>query len=94
MTEVAEVPPAVVTVTSMVPAPAAGEVAVIEVVELTVTPVAGVPPKLTVLAPTINPVPMIVTLVPPPAGPDVGEIDVTVGGGVGRLIVKVHGVVA
>jgi hypothetical protein len=34
--------------------------------------VAAVPPKATV-APTANPVPEIVTVVPPAAGPEVGE---------------------
>ena len=48
--EVAEVPPAVVTVTSTVPAPA-GAVAVIEVAELTVKPVAGGGAESTAVAP-------------------------------------------
>jgi hypothetical protein len=60
-----------------VPVPA-GDVAVIEVAELTVKPVALVAPNLTAVAP-VNAVPVIVTDVPPVAGPDVGEIDVTVG---------------
>ena len=76
--DVAEVPPAVVTLTSTVPVPA-GEVAVIDVAELTVKPAAGVAPKVTAVA-AVKPVPVIVTDVPPGAGPDVGEIDVTVGG--------------
>ena len=75
---VPEVPPAVVTCTSTVPAPCAGDVAVIDVAEFTVTPVAAVPPKLTV-APVRKFVPVIVTDVPPPVGPDVGTIDVTAG---------------
>jgi hypothetical protein len=73
------VPPAVVAVTSTVPADPAGDVAVIEVEEMTVTPVAAVPPKLTVVAPMMKPVPVIVTVVLPDVGPEVGEIDVTVG---------------
>ena len=75
--EIAEVPPAVVTRTSIVPVPA-GDVAVIEVAELTVKPVAGVAPKVTAVAP-LRLVPVIVTGVPPAPGPDIGEIEVTVG---------------
>ena len=75
--EVAEVPPAAVTRTSTVPAPA-GDVAVIDVAELTVKAVALVTPNVTAVAP-VNPVPVIVTDVPPVVGPDVGAIDVTVG---------------
>ena len=70
-------PPAVVTRTSTVPLPA-GEVAVIDVAELTVKLVAAVAPNVTAVAP-VKPVPVIVTEVPPAAGPDVGEIEVTVG---------------
>jgi len=66
--EVAEVPPAVVTVTFTVAALSAGLVAVISVPETTVTPVAAVEPKATV-APEMNPVPVIVTDVPPAVGP-------------------------
>ena len=72
-------PPVVVTLTSTVPVPA-GEVAVIEVAELTVKPVAGVAPNVTAVAP-VKLVPVIVTEVPPLDGPDVGEIEVTVGAG-------------
>ena len=75
--EIAEVPPVVVTVTSTVPTPA-GDVAVIEVAELTVKPVAFVAANLTAVAP-VKFVPVIVTVVPPAVGPDVGEIEVTVG---------------
>jgi hypothetical protein len=64
-------------VTSTVPVPA-GDVAVIEVAELTVKVVALVAPNFTAVAP-VNAVPVMVTDVPPVAGPDVGEIDVTVG---------------
>src|SRR5207302_1722733 len=56
-----------------------GDVAVIDVAEFTVTVVAAVPPKLTV-APVRKFVPVIVTDVAPPVGPDVGLIDDTVGG--------------
>ena len=52
----------------------------------TPTPDAAVPPNET-LAPLANPVPLIVTAVPPAVDPDVGAIAVTVGatgaGGVG-----------
>jgi hypothetical protein len=75
--EVAEVPPPVVTVTSTVPVPA-GAVAVIEVAELTVKPVAGVAPNVTAVAPA-KLVPVMVTVVPPAVGPEVGEIEVIVG---------------
>jgi hypothetical protein len=75
--EVAEVPFGVVTVTSTVPVPA-GEVAVIDVGLLTTTPVAALAPKWTAVAP-VNPVPVMVTVVPPAAGPDVGLTAVTVG---------------
>ena len=76
MAEVALVPKGVVTVISTRPEPA-GEVAVIWVAELTVK-VAEVPPKLTIVAP-VNPVPVIMTEVPPAAGPLVGFLPVTVG---------------
>ena len=75
--DVADVPPAVVTLMSTVPVPA-GEVAVIWVAELTVKLVAGVAPNATAVAP-VKPVPVMVTDVPPADGPDAGEIDVTVG---------------
>ena len=78
--EVADVPPVVVTLTSTTPVPA-GEVAVIEVAELTVKLAAAVPPNATALAP-VKFVPVIVTDVPPATGPDVGEIEVTVGAGI------------
>jgi hypothetical protein len=74
---VAEVPPGVVTVTLTVPVPA-GEVAVIDVALLTTTPVAALAPKWTAVAP-VKLVPVMVTLVPPAAGPDVGLMPVTVG---------------
>jgi hypothetical protein len=74
--ETAEVPPAVVTVTSTVPDPA-GAVAVIDVSEPTVY-VAVVVPNLTAVAP-VKPDPVIDTLVPPPSGPLVGAMEVTVG---------------
>jgi hypothetical protein len=64
---------------STVPVPA-GAVAVMDVGEFTVKPVAAVLPKSTAVAP-VNPVPVIVTVVPPAAGPYVGATDVTVGAG-------------
>ena len=76
---VADVPPTPVTVTSTAPAGATGDTAVIEVAEFTVTPVAATPPKLTVL-PETNPVPVIVTEVPPAVVPLFGLTAVTVGG--------------
>jgi hypothetical protein len=51
-----------------------------EVLLTTVTPVAVVPPRLTVAA-SWNPVPVIVTAVPPPVGPAFGEMEPTVGAG-------------
>ncbi len=71
------VPPGPVTVTSTVPDPA-GEVAVTDVAELTVTPVAALPPKATV-SPAANFDPVIVTAVPPDAGPVAGETPPTAG---------------
>ena len=74
--DVADVPFAVVTVTSTVPVPA-GAVAVIE---LAVSPVmvAGVDPKSTAVAPP-RLLPAMVTEVPPVVGPAVGETPETAG---------------
>jgi hypothetical protein len=79
---VALVWPPTVTVTSTVPLPA-GLVALQLVVEPQLTPVAVLEPKRTVVAPAAgsNPVPVIVTTVPPACGPLVGLSAVTVGGG-------------
>ena len=74
---VALVPLGVVTVTSTAPAACAGEVAVIEVA-LTTVKLAAVPPNDTAVAP-VKFVPLIVTLVPPAAGPLLGLTAVTVG---------------
>jgi len=74
---VALVPPGVVTVTSTVPAPA-GEVAVIEVALTTLKLAAAVVPNWTAVAP-VKFVPLIVTEVPPLAGPVVGLSPDTVG---------------
>jgi hypothetical protein len=54
-----------------------------EVALTTFTPVAALPPKLTV-APVRNPVPVMVTAVPPAGRPLAGETDVTVGAGFGE----------
>ncbi len=70
-------PPGVVTVTSTVPLPA-GAVAVMLVALTTVMPVAEAAPNLTAVAP-VKPVPVMVTEVPPLAGPELGEMAVTVG---------------
>jgi hypothetical protein len=75
--DVALVPPGVVTVTSTVPAPA-GEVAVICVALLTVNVVAAVAPNFTAVVP-VKFVPVMVTTVPPAAGPLAGLTSVTVG---------------
>jgi hypothetical protein len=72
----------VVTVISTVPAAPAGEVALIDVALVTVKLAALVAPKLTDVAP-LKFVPVIVTLVAPVVGPDVGLMLVTAGAGVG-----------
>jgi hypothetical protein len=77
---VTDVPPGVATLTLAVPDPA-GEVAEICVPELTVTDPAEEDPKSTVVAPAMNPVPAIVTVVPPASAPESGLIRVTVGTG-------------
>ena len=69
-----------VTTTSKVPATWAGVVAVMEVELKTVTPFTNVPPIATV-TPGKNPVPVIVTNVPPASGPEFGLMLVTTGVG-------------
>ena len=76
--EVAEVPPAVVTVTLTVPADSVGEVVVMEVAEFTVTAVAVTAPNITVV-PDVKPVPAMDTEVPPEVRPLVGVMEVIVG---------------
>ena len=72
-------PAVFVTVTSTVAGVSvAGELTVIEVDEFTTGPLAVVRPNFTVDA-AVKFVPEIVTDVPPPVGPEVGLIDVTVG---------------
>ncbi|CAB4889582.1 unannotated protein [freshwater metagenome] len=73
-----EVPPGVVTVTVTAPATPAGAVAVTDVADTTTTFVAAFAPNFTPVAP-VRFVPVIVTTVPPDAGPLVGLNDVTVG---------------
>ena len=77
--EVVETPPGPVTVTSTMPADSAGLVAVICVGETTTTLLAAIVPKSTTVAP-LKPTPVIVTGVPPAAGPCDGLMPVTVGG--------------
>ena len=69
-----------VTTTLTAPATCAGVVAVIDVLPTTFTLVAAAPPRLTV-APARKPVPVMVTEVPPAAGPAFGVIEPTVGAG-------------
>ena len=71
-----------VTTTLLAPAVPDGVVAVMLVALTTVTFVAAIPPMVTVTVPEVaKPVPVMVTPVPPAAGPLLGEIDVTDGGG-------------
>jgi hypothetical protein len=67
----------VVTVTATEPFPA-GETAVMDVADSTLTLVAVVPPNFTSLAPE-KLVPVMVTDVPPAAGPLLGSTFVTLG---------------
>lgn len=67
-----------VTTTAALPAVFAGVVAEIEVSFTTVKAEAAVPPKDTAVAP-VNPLPVIVTLVPPAKGPAVGKTEETTG---------------
>ena len=75
--DVVDVPSAVETVTSTVPGASAGDETVIVVAVMDST-VAGLPPKSTI-APAVNPVPVIVTSVPPLARPLFGDTALTVG---------------
>jgi hypothetical protein len=76
--DVGLVPPAVVTVTSTVPATWAGDVAVICESEITVNEGTAAVPNVTADAP-VKPVPVMVTEVPPAVNPPAGEIKVTPG---------------
>jgi hypothetical protein len=73
-------PPGEITVTSPSPATDGGDGTVIDVSLFTVNPVAAVVPKSTAVA-AVKPVPLIVTVVPPDAGPSVGVMPVTRGAG-------------
>ena len=75
--DVAE-PPAVVTTTSRAPAVPAGVVTLIEV-DVLVPSVAEAPPTVTEVTPDKF-VPPIVTGVPPAVEPELGEIELIVGG--------------
>ncbi len=76
--EIAEMPPAVVTLRLTLPAEAAGEIAVISVDDTTSNEVAAAAPNLTEVA-SVRLVPVIVTWVPPAIRPLVGEIEVMTG---------------
>ena len=80
--ETGEVPPGVTTVMSTAPADSAGDTAVISVDESTVKLVASMEPKSTYPAPERFS-PVIVTVVAPEIGPDVGEMEDTTGAGGG-----------
>jgi hypothetical protein len=71
------VPPGVFTLMSRVPADCAGATATISVLDFSAN-IADTEPNRTVVAP-VNPVPVMVTEVPPALGPDDGEIFVTFG---------------
>jgi hypothetical protein len=73
-------PSVLVTTTFTAPAVCVAVVAVIEELLTTLMLVAAVPPKVTPAA-DWNPVPLMVTGVPPAVVPDVGEMALTVGGG-------------
>ena len=62
-----------------VPAAWAGETALMSVEETTLKLVAATAPKTTLVAP-VKLVPVMVTVVPPVVGPELGEMEVTVGG--------------
>jgi hypothetical protein len=72
-----DVPDGVVTVTSTLPVPG-GVTTTICVSEITPNGVAFAEPKVTAVAP-VRPVPTMVTLVPPAAGPEDGTMLETVG---------------
>jgi hypothetical protein len=74
-------PPGVVIRMSTGPAERAGDVAMMVLALTTVKLVAGIPPNVTAVAPS-RLAPVMVTVVPPTAGPLFGPIDVTFGAGV------------
>ena len=77
---VALVPFGVVTLTATVSAALGGAMTVMEVGPFTWTLAAGIAPKLTPVTPS-NSSPVIVTVVPPPAGPLPGDSFLIPGGG-------------
>ncbi|CAB4897848.1 unannotated protein [freshwater metagenome] len=74
-----EVPLVVVAVTVTAPAVPAGVVALIDVAEVKTMLVPTFAPNFTVVPPDTNPVPVIVTTVPPASGPLLAVTAVTVG---------------
>jgi len=79
------VPAGVVTKMFARPGEPAGDTAVIRVSESTVKLSAATDLKATAVAP-VNPLPVMVTVVPPPVEPDVGEIDEITRGLVGEPV--------
>jgi hypothetical protein len=79
--DVADVPPAVVTVTSTLPGIPEGGTAIISVSLIHVYDAASVLPNFTAVKSPEKPVPVIVTVVPPATGPATGEIPVMRGAG-------------
>lgn len=77
-----------VTTTSTTPAACDAVTHVIDVALTTTTEVQAVPPKVAP-APARNPVPVIVTAVPPRNGPTIGVIETTVGAAYAIFIVIV-----
>ena len=74
-------PPGAVTVTLTMPAALAGVMNVSTLAFCTVTLAGGitVPPMVTEVWPATKPVPLTVTLVPPPVGPKPGDNSAAVG---------------
>lgn len=77
--DAALVPPGVVTLTSTVPWACAGATALTWLEETKVTELDAVDPKWAPSPDTTNPVPLMVTVFPPAAGPALGLRLVTVG---------------
>ncbi len=73
-------PPAVVTMTETLPAPAPAGTVTLSVPSSTTVGVAVLEPKLTELA-VDRFMPVIVTVLPPASGPTVGEPETTIGPG-------------
>ena len=79
-----------VTVTSTVPVPA-GEVAIQVVLDEQLTDVPGVAPNCTVVEPGTKPVPVMVTTVPPPTAPELGEMALTPSGRLTVWVARAEG---